>query len=279
MRQAFALRGVVGLVTGAGSGIGAALARALAARGTALALVDRDADGLAATLRAVADLGGSASGHVLDLADPGAIEALPAEIEARFGRLDLLVNNAGVALGGRFEDTDLADFEWLMDVNFRAVVRMTHAFLPLLTRAPMAQIVNVSSLYGLIAPPGQTAYAASKFAVRGFSEALRHEYAGTALGVTLVHPGGVATGIARNARHPRGLDPASAEEARIAFERFLRLSPDAAAAEILRGIERRAPRVMVGRDARQVAFLQRLMPVGYWAPLARLTGQRRSGPR
>ncbi|GJE46342.1 SDR family NAD(P)-dependent oxidoreductase [Methylobacterium soli] len=279
MRQAFALQDAVGLVTGAGSGIGAALARTLAAKGTALALVDRDAEGLDATIRAVETLGGTASGHVLDLADAEAIQALPAWIEARFGRLDLLVNNAGVALGGRFEETDLADFEWLMDVNFRAVVRMTHAFLPLLVRAPMAQIVNVSSLYGLIAPPGQTAYAASKFAVRGFSEALRHEYAGTPLGVTLVHPGGVATGIARNARHPRGLDVATVEKARVAFERFLRLSPDAAAAEIARAIERRAPRVIIGRDAKQVAFLQRLMPVGYWAPIARLTGQMRSSAR
>ncbi|WP_336487839.1 SDR family NAD(P)-dependent oxidoreductase [Methylobacterium nigriterrae] len=275
MRQAFALKGAVGLVTGAGSGIGAALARALAERGTALALVDRDAAGLDATIGAVERAGGSVSRHLLDLADADAILALPEAVEARFGRLDLLVNNAGVALGGRFAETDLDDFEWLMDVNFRAVVRMTHAFLPLLSRAPAAQIANISSLYGLIAPPGQTAYAASKFAVRGFSEALRHEYAGTHLGVTLVHPGGVATGIARNARHPRGLDAAAAEQARIAFERFLRLSPDIAAAEIVRGIERRAPRVIVGRDAKQVAFLQRLMPVGYWAPLARITGQKR----
>ncbi|MDR7040078.1 MULTISPECIES: SDR family NAD(P)-dependent oxidoreductase [Methylobacterium] len=275
MAQAFALRGAVGLVTGAASGIGAALSVALARRGCDLALVDRDAEGLRATEEAVAASGARASRHVLDLTDGEAIPALRDAVEARHGRLSLLVNNAGVALGGRFAETDLADFEWLMDVNFRATVRMTHAFLPLLMREAEAQIVNMSSLYGLIAPPGQTAYAASKFAVRGFSEALRHELAGSALGVTLVHPGGVATNIARSARHPKGLDAAAVEAGRAAFERFLRLSPEAAAAEILRGIERRAPRIIVGTDARRVALIQRLMPVGYWRLIARLSGMER----
>jgi short-subunit dehydrogenase len=150
----------------------------------------------------------------------------------------------------------------------------------MLTARPMAHIVNVSSLFGLIAPPGQVAYATSKFGVRGFTEALRHEYAGTGLGVSVVHPGGVATAIARNARSPRlSEDPSEAEaqrlateEGRVAFEKLLTLSPDRAAAEILRGIERRAPRIIVGKDARNAALIQRLLPAGYWAAITRLSG-------
>lgn len=274
MRQAFPLRGGVGLVTGAAGGIGAALALALADAGCALALVDRDADGLERTRTEAARRGVDASAHRLDLADGEAILALPGSVLARHGRLSLLVNNAGVALGGRFAQTDLADFEWVMDVNLRAAVRMTHAFLPALTAEASAQIVNVSSLYGIVAPPGQTAYCASKFGLRGFSESLRHEHAGTGLGVTVVHPGGVATGIARNARLSRHLDPEEAERGREAFERMLRLSPDRAAAAILAGIARRAPRVVVGRDAKVAALIERVMPVGYWPLLARLAGQR-----
>ena len=149
-------------------------------------------------------------------------------------------------------------------------MRLTHACLPALRLAPAAQIVNVSSIFGIVAPPGQTAYCAAKFGVRGFSEALRHECLGTTLGVTLVHPGGVATAIARNARLPAGTDPAVAEKGRVAMERFLALRPDKAAATIVAGIERRAWRVIVGSDARVLAWLQRLMPVRYWSVIARL---------
>jgi short-subunit dehydrogenase len=201
--------------------------------------------------------------------DAGAIAALPEAVAARHGPLDLLVNNAGVALAGRFADVELADFDWLMDVNFRAVVRMVHAFLAVLESRPAAQIVNLSSLYGIVAPPGQAAYAASKFAVRGFSEALRHEYAGTNLGVSVVHPGGVATAIARSARAGPRLDPDEVARGKVAVERHLRLAPEAAAERILRGIVRREPRIVVGRDAAQVVLIQRLMPVRYWSLIAR----------
>lgn len=280
MAETFRLSGSVALVTGAASGIGAALSQSLAGRGCALFLIDRDTAGLGAIAARTTALGADTATHVLDLTDAAAIAALPARVAERFGRIDLLVNNAGVALGGRFEETDLDDFEWVLDVNLRAVVRMCHAFLPMLTARPMAHIVNVSSLFGLIAPPGQVAYATSKFGVRGFTEALRHEYAGTGLGVSVVHPGGVATAIARNARSPRlSEDPSEAEaqrlateEGRVAFEKLLTLSPDRAAAEILRGIERRAPRIIVGKDARNAALIQRLLPAGYWAAITRLSG-------
>lgn len=282
MDRRFRIQGGVGLVTGAASGIGAALALALARRSCVLVLVDRDAAGLEATAAAAQAAGVPVETRILDLADAGAIRALPAAVEARFGRLDLLVNNAGVALGGRFAEIHLDDFEWLMDVNLRAVVRMCHAFLPMLLARPNAQIVNLSSLFGLIAPPGQVAYATSKFAVRGFSEALRHEHAGTGLGVSVVHPGGVATAIARDARAPRPpADPEAAaamriaeEVGRAAFERLLTLPAQAAAEAIVAGIERRAPRILIGRDARNAALIQRLMPAGYWAMIARLSGGR-----
>ncbi|CAO4175391.1 SDR family NAD(P)-dependent oxidoreductase [Methylorubrum populi] len=269
MARRFVLRGRTGLVTGAASGIGAALSLALAHRGCALALADRDAQGLAATAGAARAAGVPVSEHVLDLTDREAVLALPAAVQAHHGGLHLLVNNAGVALGGRFEETDLADIDWLMEINLHAVMRLTHACLPLLRAGPQAQIVNLSSVFGIIAPAGQAAYAASKFAVRGFTEALRHEYEGTGLGVTLVHPGGVATAIARNARAPRGLDAAQAAQGLAAFERLLTMRPEIAAEAILRGIEARAPRVVIGADARRALLIQRLMPVRYWSLIRR----------
>lgn len=267
------------LVTGAASGIGASLVVALTARGCAVAMVDRDAAGLDAVAEIVEPHGVAVSKHVADFTDMAAIRELPRAVEAGFGRLNLLVNNAGVALGGRFADVHPDDVDWLLDINLRAVMRLTHAFLPMLAREPVAQIVNMSSLFGLIAPPGQAAYAASKFAVRGFSEALRHEYAGTGLGVTLVHPGGVATAIARSARGPRSDgDAAAAEAARLAFEKartdfqaFLKLSPDFTARKILDAVEQRAPRLVIGKDAQYASLIQRLLPAGYWPVLQRLS--------
>ncbi|MDP4004374.1 SDR family oxidoreductase [Methylobacterium sp. NEAU K] len=280
MAQRFQLAGAVALITGAASGIGAALADGLAAKGCRLLLVDRDATGLEATARKVRARGVAVETRILDLTDAEAIRALPVWVQDRFGRLDILINNAGVALGGRFDETHLEDFAWLMDINLRAVVRMCHAFLPMLRARPAAQIVNLSSLFGLIAPPGQVAYSTSKFAVRGFSEALRHEYAGTGLGVTVVHPGGVATAISRNARGRRPpADPEAAERARVedekareAFGRLLTLAPDEAAAAIVSGIEARSPRILIGKDAKSAALIQRLMPTGYWKMIVRLSG-------
>jgi len=259
----FPLAGAVAVVTGAASGIGAALSEALAARGCHLALVDRDAVGLAAT---AGRCGGVAvSTHVLDLADRAAIAALPEAVLAVHGRVSVLVNNAGVALGGQFSQLSLDDFAWLIDINLWGVVRMTHAFLPVLAAQPLAQIVNLSSLFGIIAPAGQTAYAASKFAVRGFSESLRAELADTGIGVTVIHPGGVATAIARNARMGQKvqMDPETQANASKRMDRLLRLPPAAAAARIVLGITRREKRVLVGRDAKVMAFIQWLFPVSY----------------
>jgi NAD(P)-dependent dehydrogenase (short-subunit alcohol dehydrogenase family) len=268
------LTGQVAVLTGAASGIGRACALALARRGCHLALCDIDAAGLAAAATeaqaAGANVGVKVSQHLLDVADRDTVAALPAAVLAAHGRVSLLINNAGVALGGHFDQVTEADFDWLIAINFQGVVRMTRAFLPLLKAQPAARIVNVSSIYGIIAPPGQTAYAAAKFAVRGFSNALRHELTGTSVGVTVVHPGGVATNIANRARVPPGVDPAEAAKRLALANRMLRLSPERAADDILRGIEADAPRVLVGGDAKFIALLERLLPVRYWNLLARL---------
>ncbi len=267
------LQGGVAVVTGAASGIGAALAEVLAARGCALALADVEAAGLRDVAARARRAGVAVSEHRLDVADNDAVAALPDAVLAEHGRVSVLVNNAGVALGGRFEQVSPEDFDWLVSINFGGVVRLTRAFLPLLRRAPAAQLVNLSSVFGIIAPPGQTAYAASKFAVRGFSEALRHELDGSSVGVTVVHPGGVRTAIAANARRT-GLSNAETEAHAKTWARFLRLDPRDAAERIVRGIERREKRVLVGRDAQRIALIQRLFPVEYWRVLQR--GMRRS---
>ena len=265
------LRGGVAVITGAASGIGAALAASLARRGMALALVDLNADGLARTAATARALDAKVSTHLLDVADAAGTTALPDAVLAEHGRVTLLVNNAGVALGGLFEQVAAEDFDWLMSINFGATVRLTRAFLPLLAREAAAQLVNVSSIFGIIAPPGQAAYAASKFAVRGFSESLRHELEMTnsPVGVTIVHPGGVRTSIADNARLSKRLDPGDVARERANWRGLLALSPEDAAECIARGIERRAPRVIVGNDAKGAAWLQRLFPVSYWKHAAR----------
>lgn len=261
----FPFNGRVAAITGAASGIGAALARNLAARGAKLALADIDEAGLRAL---VATLPESAvvSTHAFDVADGAACREFAAHVERTHGGAHVLINNAGVALHGDFEQSSEADFDWLFGVNFQGVVRMARAFLPLLRRADVAHIVNISSLFGLIAPAGQTAYAASKFAVRGFSDALRHELRGSSIGVTTVHPGGVRTNIARSAlaRAPHVND----HDRKLArAERMLTMPPEKAAATIIRAIERRKPRVLVGADAHLAALIERIAPAHYWALL------------
>lgn len=263
------LAGRVAVVSGAASGIGRGVSLALAGRGCHLALADRDEAGMAATAEQARARGVRASCHRLDVADRAAVAALPAAVLAEHGRTDVLVNNAGVALGGRFEQVSEEDFDWLLSINFHGVVRMTRAFLPLLRASDEARIVNVSSIYGIISPPGQAAYSASKFAVRGFSNALRHELEGSNVGVTVVHPGGVATSIARNARKSAALTPEELAQGMERAQRMLRMPPERAGEIIVAAIERRRPRVLVGNDARFAALLERLAPVGYWKLLSR----------
>lgn len=266
----FVFPGGTAVVTGAASGIGEALAHGLARRGSDLVLLDRDAERLDAVVAAIraAHPDRRIETHLVDLADADATDRVAAEIRARHPRIRLLVNNAGVALGGRFDQVTLEEFFWVVDINFRAVVRLTHALLPALKAEPGAHLVNISSLFGLIAPAGQAAYSASKFAVRGFTEALRHELVEDGVGVTSVHPGGIRTRIAQSARVGSGVSPEEYEEGRKQFEKLLSIDPAKAAEVILRGVERRRGRVLIGWSAKLPSLLARIAPASYNRVLA-----------
>jgi NAD(P)-dependent dehydrogenase (short-subunit alcohol dehydrogenase family) len=263
------LAGKTAVVTGAAGGIGRAISCSLARRGCHLALADVNEAGLAETAALAGTQGLRITTHGLDVADRQAIAAFPDVVSASHPGVDILVNNAGVAVGGAFDQVAEVDFDWLIDINFWGVVRMTRAFLPLLRASQGAQLVNISSLFGLIAPPGQTAYCASKFAVRGFSESLRHDLEGSRIGVTTVHPGGIATSIAKNARMSRILSEAELAQAQERFQRLLKMPPERAGEIIVKAIEKRRPRIIVGSDARFAALVERLFPVSYWRLLAR----------
>jgi NAD(P)-dependent dehydrogenase (short-subunit alcohol dehydrogenase family) len=258
----FPLQDRTAVITGAAGGIGRAIALSLARRGAHLALADIDDAGLEQTKASIGS-GVRVSTHHLDVADRDAIAAFPKSVLASHPGVDVLVNNAGVAVGGTFEQVSEADFEWLFDINFWGVVRMTRAFLPLLHAASEARIVNLSSLFGLIAPPGQAAYSAAKFAVRGFSQSLRLELEGTTVGITVVHPGGIATSIAKNARAPAGATREQLEQNHKTWSKMLRMPASEAGEIIVRGIERRQPRIIVGRDAKVASLLERIAPVSY----------------
>jgi short-subunit dehydrogenase len=271
--QNFQFSGCAAAITGAASGIGRALAFELAARGCDVALADLDQPGLQSAAKEItATHARRATVHRVDVADPKQIQDFASSAIAEFPALNILVNNAGVALLGQFDEFDLSQMAWLMDINFWGVVRGTRAFMPHLQSRPQAHIVNISSIFGIIAPSGQSAYSASKFAVRGFSESLRHELATNKSSVRLsvVHPGGVKTNIARRALAGAHLrESVNPKELGDRFEQLARTSPEAAAQRIVRGIERNDPRILIGWDARFLDLFQRLRPATYWALLGR----------
>jgi NAD(P)-dependent dehydrogenase (short-subunit alcohol dehydrogenase family) len=259
----------VAVVTGAGSGIGRALAQQLAAAGSALALADIDESGLRQTIESLGSKNAAVTSLVMDVAEESSVRCFAEDVANRHGRVTVLINNAGVAMEGTFQEISLDDFRWLMNINFWGTVYGVKYFLPILKRQERAHIVNLSSVFGLIAPPGQPAYSASKFAVRGFTECLRHELAGTAVRVSCVHPGGIRTAIARRARIGSGVARTGLQEKAAQFEKFFRTSPEVAAARILRGIERSEPRILIGSDAHQIDVVQRLRPGTYWKTLGK----------
>jgi len=265
-----AIRGAAA-ITGAASGIGRALAVELAQRGCDLALADRDEAGLK-SLAAEVGTGRKVSVHRIDVSEPDDIARFAGEAVAAHPALGIVVNNAGVALLGTFEEIDQAQMDWLFDINFWGVVHGTRAFLPHLKTLSEAHIVNISSIFGIIAPPGQSAYAAAKFAVRGFSESVRHELvvAGSPVRLSVVHPGGIATAIARNSRTGAGVtDNARRSQMIERFETAAKTTPKDVALRIIRGIEKNEPRILIGNDARFMDLLQRFRPGTYWAPLQR----------
>ena len=261
MQQRFADR--ICIVTGAASGIGRAVAVALSQEGATVAISDRNAAGLKETRAMLAGAGSNRHiADVFDIADASAIEAYAQRTRAALGDADYVFNIAGLTRVGDFLDSPLDSFEKIFDVNFWGVVRMSKAFLPQLLKTK-GGIVNISSLFGFIGYPGQAHYCASKFAVRGFNEAIATELEERGVRVTSVHPGGVATAIARNAevdQLPQGTDRASLISN---FDRLAITSPEAAAKQIIDGAANGRRRIVVGRDAKLVSFVQRLFPESY----------------
>lgn len=260
----------VAVVTGAGSGIGRALALALARRGARLALSDIDEVGLAETVGLARALGAEPHAQRLDVADRTAVTAYADQVAAHFGVVHQVYNNAGIAFARPVVDSDYADYERVFAVNLWGVIHGTKAFLPRLIASGDGHVVNISSLNGYMAQGELSHYCAAKFAVRGFTESLRIEMldAGHPVRVTCVHPGGVKTRIATNAlAHARaaGLPVSAADEARERTynEKLLKMSPDLAAGTILAGVARDQARVIVGNDARMADLLVRGFPTGY----------------
>jgi NAD(P)-dependent dehydrogenase (short-subunit alcohol dehydrogenase family) len=259
----------VAVVTGAGSGMGRCLAQQLATMGTSLALADVSEKGLGETVALLNGAKGKVTRHIVNVAEEAQVKAFAEDVEAKHGRATALFNNAGVALLGQFEELSLRDFRWLMDINFWGVVYGVTYFLPLLKREKRAHIVNTSSLLGFFGASGQSAYCTSKFAVRGFTESLHHELEGTNIGVTCVHPGFIRTSIAQNAKAGERAAASLHKESLARFGRVARTDPEAAAAKILRGVEQRKARVLIGADAYFVDIWQRLKPASYWSFLAK----------
>jgi NAD(P)-dependent dehydrogenase (short-subunit alcohol dehydrogenase family) len=267
-------QGMIAVVTGAASGIGRALTLELAHRGARVAASDVDEVGLQETLR----LGGaeSVSTYRLDVADRAAVRAHADAVVAEFGRVNLVVNNAGVAVSKTVEEMTYDDLDWLLGINLYGVLNGSMAFLPHLIASGDGHLVNLSSVFGLIAPPMNAAYSTAKFGVRGFTECLRQEVmvAGHPVTVHSVHPGGIRTNIARNARIGETARAVEGDPA-VRFERIARTSPEAAARAILRGVERGKPRILVGPDAYVLAALPRLLGTKYEDLFARLARRAR----
>lgn len=254
--------GKVAVVTGAGSGIGRALALNLAGRGARVAVSDIDTAGLTETARLCEANGAEVMYDQLDVTARENVEAYAGQVRSRFGAVHQIYNNAGIACYGEVERTSYKDIERVLDVNFWGVVNGTKAFLPHLIESGDGHIVNVSSLFGLVAFPGQSAYTASKFAVRGFTEALAQEMALAKhpVRVSCVHPGGIKTAVARNATVVEGADPASFAAG---FENKLALhSPEMAAETIVEGVRRRRSRIVIGAEAKALDWFARLTPIG-----------------
>jgi butyryl-CoA dehydrogenase len=261
------LNGRVAAITGAGSGIGRALATDLAGRGTHLALSDIDEVGLAETVGLCEGRGVKVTSQRLDVADRAAVEAWAQQVVDDHGKVNLIFNNAGVALGATVEGESYDDFHWLMDINFWGVVHGTKAFLPHLKASGEGHVVNISSVFGLVSIPAQSAYNAAKFAVRGFTDALRMELEieGAPVSATTIHPGGIKTNIARSARFDEsmagvgGAVDATPDD----FDKIAMTTPEKAARQILTAVERDRRRALIGPDAKVFDLVSRL-PAGVY---------------
>jgi len=266
-----AFRGKVLAITGAGSGIGRALAVLGARSGAELALSDVNASGLAETADQVREIGAKVSTRAVDVASRDAVFGWRDAVLAEHGRCDAIVNNAGVSLTDTIAEMSWEDLDWIVGINFWGVVHGTKAFLPHLLERRTGWVVNVSSIFGMVAFPTQGAYHATKFAVRGFTEALVAETRGTGVTVSCVHPGGIKTNIVRSSRFRRGRRPGEDREKVVkTFDKMARTTPEACARTILDGMVRGEPRILVGNDAKMLDLAQRLSPRRYRDVLARI---------
>lgn len=261
------LKGKVAAVTGAGSGIGQQLAVLLAKEGCHLALADVNEKGLAATVELVKAYKVKVTTQIVDVSKLEQVSAWAKAAEKEHGKVNIIINNAGVAMGSTVEGMSYADLEWMMGINFWGVVYGTKEFLPLLKKSGDGHIVNISSLFGLTAQPTQSAYNASKFAVRGFTESLRQELDMQKCGVssTCVHPGGIRTNIANAARMSDSISSLgmNAAKSAAAFNKMLRIPPEEAARQIVEAIRHDQRRLLIGNDAKLLDLMQRVMPQGY----------------
>lgn len=265
----------VAVITGAASGIGRALAVCLAKEKIAgIAVSDVDENGLNETREEVEKLNIPVSAHIIDVSKLEEVERLKAEVLEKHGRVTHLINNAGVGLFGTFEQISLEDFEWLMSINFWGVVYGCKVFLPVLKEQNKAHIVNLSSVFGFIAPPEQTAYCASKFAVRGFTESLRHELADSNIIVSSVHPGGIKTNIARNSRLGKNTPEVYKKQGAKFFDSVAKTSPERAAETIVRGIKKENTRILIGKDAHAISYIHRIFPKSYLKIFEKLAGHK-----
>lgn len=256
------------IITGAASGIGRALAVRLSKEPIAgIAIADVNENELAETKQLAERSGVKVTDHRVDVSSENEMRSFADDVINQHGRVTHVINNAGVALGGAVNEVSLDDIRWLMGINFWGVVHGTKVFLPHLERESSAHIVNISSIFGIFAPPGQAAYCASKFAVRGFTECLRQELAGSNIAVSVVHPGGVSTNIANDARIGEGVTMTETqikERKKRINKNLARTTPDEAAEIIVRGIRARAPRILIGSDARALDRIARFFPRKYF---------------
>lgn len=251
--------GKCAVITGAGSGIGRALALQLNEEGCELYLSDINPETLAETLKLMKRPEVFCDLQTLDVADHEAVNAWADHVAASRDRIDILVNNAGVGLTGPADENPYEDIQWLMGINFWGVVHGTRAFLPLLRKSASGHLVNLSSMFGMVGVPTQSAYNASKFAVRGYSDSVRIELEDSNIHVCCVHPGGIQTNIARVSRGGEG----SPQEKHDKFQQMAITSAESAAAQIIKAIEKRKKRLLLGMDAKLVTFASWLAPVSY----------------
>jgi len=249
------------VITGAGSGIGRELAIQYAAKGASVVLLDRSADNLASSVEAINATGGDATSYEVDVSDYEQLQNIAKDVASTLGGVDILINNAGVSLIDSVEHQSIQDFKWLMDINFWGVVYGTKAFLPYIKQSSEGHIANVSSLFGLLSLPLQSAYNASKFAVRGFTESLKMEMAGTSVQVHCIHPGGIKTNITSSAKVSS--NEVSHEQIQAIFEAQAKTTAGDAAQTIITNIEKNKRRILIGRDAKILDRIARWFPASY----------------